>query len=337
MKTYRIPNTDLQVSRIAYGSASLGGGWDESPLNAEVRKKADRAIHSAHDNGITLFDHSDAYCRGKSESVFGEVLRNSPGLRQQIVIQSKCGMVARTPKGYKSDLTCAHITRAVEESLRRLETDYLDILLLHLPSPLVDPQDVARAFDELHRDGKVRYFGVSNHTPLQIQLLKGTVRQPIIANQVKLGLGATDLFVDGFEFTLEVFRGEFDFKHYVSVKGAGTLDYCRLERIQLQAYSPMAREILNLPSNSSQQVKAAMERLKELAQAKSSTPTALAIAWLLHHPAGIVPVIGATNPEHIVDNCGADHVTLSDEEWYSLLSAWADIDSRAIVPGVLSR
>jgi predicted oxidoreductase len=330
MKTYTIDNTDLRVSRIAYGCASLGGGWDRNPVSAEVRKNADSAIHAAHQNGITLFDHSDAYCFGKSELVFGEVLRNSPGLRGQIVIQSKCGMVSRQPKGFSADLSYAHITRAVEESLRRLETDYLDILLLHVPSTLMDPHEVARAFDELYRSGKVRYFGVSNHTPAQIRQLKSAVRQPIIANQVNLGLGAADLFTDGLEFTLQVFRGEFNFKRYMSLKGSGTIEYCRLEKIQIQAWSPMPREILNLPSDAPEEIKVAVQKLKDLAQVKGSTPTALAIAWLLHHPAGILPIIGATKPEHIVDNCAADRVALSDEEWYELLSAWADIRSRMV-------
>lgn len=175
------------------------------------------------------------YTRGKSEAAFGEVVRQSPALRQKIVIQSKCGIrledVPRPGDPGRYDFSYGHIVRSVEDSLRRLQTDYLDILLLHRPDPLVEPDEVARAFDELQRIGKVRYFGVSNHTASQIELLKGSVSQPPVVNQVELNLLHTHLIEDGILANQEENR-------YTGA--AGTLDYCRLHGILIQAWAPMA-------------------------------------------------------------------------------------------------
>jgi predicted oxidoreductase len=333
LKAYKIPRTELLVSRIGYGSADLGS-WDNNAIDAKARSKAAHAIQTAYENGVTLFDHADIYCLGKSETLFGEVLKESPGLRNKIVIQTKCGQVL--PEGWQpwqpiqSNLRATHIVRSAEQSLQRLQTDYLDILLLHVPSALVRPQEVAQAFDDLHRAGKVKYFGVSNHNAAQIQLLSKTVRQPIVVNQIHLGLGNCDLLADGQEITLELVKGDFDFRPYEGVSGSGTFDYCRLHDIQVQAWTPLPPQIFKLPADAPQEVTSAVQKLKELAQAKASTPPAVALAWLLHHPAGIVPIIGSTNPEHIIADCAADRVQLSDEEWYELFAAWANIKSRAI-------
>ena len=180
MKSYTIPHTELEVSRLAYGCAMLGLDWNGS--DAVARTAA--TIRTAYEQGITFFDTADIYGQGKSELALGEFLRGSPGLRQRIVIQSKCGIAA----GGSIDNSREHITTAVEGSLERLGTDRLDILLLHWPDSLVEPQEVAKAFDELHRAGRVRYFGVSNHSACQIELLQKHVRQPLVANQIQLGL-----------------------------------------------------------------------------------------------------------------------------------------------------
>jgi len=333
MKTYQIRHTDLIVSRIAYGCASLAG-WDYNPLNAEDQALAGRLIHTACEHGINFFDHADLYAFGKSEAVFGQVLKASPGLRQKIILQSKCGQVF--PPGWQMgqpirvDLTREHIVSSVEGSLKRLGTEHLDILLLHAPSTLVEPEEVAQAFDELHESGKVRYFGVSNHTAAQIQLLKKAVRQPIIVNQIHLGLGYADAFTDGVEFTVELAQAATANECYLGVSGAGTIDYCRLQDIQIQAWSPLRGDLLNPKADSPPELKAAAQKLTELAAVKQSTPAALALAWLLHHPAGIVPITGASTVKHLIENCAADRVSLSNEEWYDLLAAAADIKSRAI-------
>ena len=216
MNTYKIPHTDLVVSRIAYGCSMFG--WDKLPALTKAAAMAGfkwvsisdavRLVSTAYDNGITLFDLADIYAFGNTEVYFGEVLKQSPGLREKIVIQSKCGQ--RLPdepypdEPARVDLSREHIVSSVEGSLKRLDTDHLDILLLHVPDALVEPEEVAQAFEDLKRNGKVRYFGVSNYTPTQIALLKKYVSQPLVANQVHLGLGHPYAITGGMEFTLEV-------------------------------------------------------------------------------------------------------------------------------------
>jgi predicted oxidoreductase len=328
LKNIRIPNTDLVVSRIAYGCGSLVA-LNHQPLGPAEVTNASKLINTARECGISLFDHADLYGFGKSEEVFGQVLRKSPGLRNQIVIQSKCGQ--RFPEGWKLgdplsiDLTRDHIVGAVEGSLRRLGTDRLDILLLHVADALVRPDEVARAFDELHSAGKVRFFGVSNHNATQIQLLKKSVRQPIVVNQIHLGLGHPDAIADGMEFALSLARPRRQASRYASLSGAGTMDYCRLQEIQIQAWSPLRGELLKSPEEAGSEFREAADLLADLAKAKQSTPSAVALAWLLRHPAGIVPVIGTGNPEHIAENCAAEKVSLSNDEWYALFAATAKL------------
>lgn len=321
--SYKLPHTDLQVSRLAYGWTGLGGSWDDKPTTSEQILIAERAIHAAYDNGITLFDLADVYALGKSEAAFGEVLKRSPGLREKIVIQSKCGLrlslpVADPPRSDPHHIDCSyeHIVSAAEASLRRLGTDRLDILLLHRPDALVEPEEVARAFDDLQRSGKVRYFGVSNHTGGQIELLKSCLTQPLIVNQVQLGLMHPELITDGIDMNRE---GERRLTQGYS-GAAGTLDYCRLSNIQIQAYSPV-RGLRKATPGDSQAVQKSEELLAALSREKGSSPFALGLSWLLRHPARIVPIIGATRPEHIVENCTADRIKLERREWYALLYA----------------
>ncbi len=332
LKSYKIPHTDLAVSRIAYGCAALVG-LDDKPIDAADKARVGELIHTACDHGITLFDHADIYGFGKCESVFGEVLKASPGLRRKVVLQTKCGQVF--PPGWQRgqpnyvNVTREHIVQSAEASLQRLATDHLDILLLHAASTLVQPEEVAKAFDQLHRSGKVRYFGVSNYTATQIQLLKKAVRQPLVVNQIHLAVGHSDALSDGSELTVELYQAAKTDESYMGVSGPGTFDYCRLQEIQVQAWRPL-RALLKPKSEPSPETKAILQKLTELAEAKQSTPSAIALAWLMHHPAGIVPIIGAGSPEHIIDNCTADRVTFSNDEWYELLAATADIKSRAV-------
>lgn len=357
MKTYKIPRTDLIVSRIAYGCSMFG--WDKLPTMANTaalggfnlvdKASAGRLVNTAYDNGITLFDLADVYALGNTEAYFGEVLKQSPGLRNKIVIQSKCGQ--RLPDEPEPDCPARvdasrdHIVSSAESSLKRLGTDHLDIYLLHAPDALVEPEEVARAFDELNRAGKVRYFGVSNHTAAQIALLQKYIGQPLVVNQVHLGLGHPYMISGGMEFTLEVLeilkslvaftKGKaltHDRHHsFISLAEAGTLDYCRLHDIQIQAYSPLRGDLLKAPPGATPQIKQLAQVLAELAKKKDTTPSAIALAWLLRHPAGIVPIIGASNPEHVIDNCSADRVLLSREEWYILFSAAAEVQSRQAI------
>lgn len=323
MKTCRIPHSNLIVSQIAYGCASLAS-WDKNSIGSEEIAAGERIINAAYENGITLFDHADLYAFGKSETLFGEVLKRSPGLRNKIVIQSKCGQ--RFSEGWQPgdpihpDLSHKHIVESVEGSLRRLSTDRLDILLLHIADSLVQPEEVAMAFDELHASGKVRYFGVSNYSGRQIGLLKRTVRQHLVVNQIHLGLFYPYPLIEGMDFTLDAVRGaDVSQAAYPAVGGGGTFDYCRENEIQVQAWSPV-RIPMPSPEGTSER-KAATALLADVAKTKGVSPFVLALAWLLKHPARIVPVIGPQAPKHISENCAASLVPLSTEEWYRLLTA----------------
>jgi predicted oxidoreductase len=314
MKTYTVPHTDLVVSRLAYGNAMLGTDWNSPDFIAQSVP----VIQAAYEQGITFFDTADVYGHGKSELALGQVLKASPGSRRRLVIQSKCSI----REGGVIDSSREHIKDAVEGSLKRLGTEYLDILLLHWPDSLIEPEEVGRAFDELHAAGKVRYFGVSNYSPYQIELLRKHVRQPLVANQIQLGLA---------HWYTEPGASKAAITH--GAEGVVTLDYCRLQDIQVQAYSPLRGanigkppNLLNPPPDASPEVRKAADTLHDVARSHDTSPAAIMLAWLLHHPAGIMPVIGATKVEHVIDNCAADRIELSRAEWYSLLRAAAPIE-----------
>ncbi len=317
MRTYIIPGVELPVSRLAYGCMNLGGSWAGEQLTADDRKRAASAVGEALEGGINCFDHADIYMRGRSEEAFAGALRELGVAREQVVLQSKCGIrFAGSPSPHspgRFDFSYEHIIASVEGILRRLDTDFLDILLLHRPDPLVEPEEVARAFDELHRSGKVRAFGVSNHTGAQIDLLRPFVDQPLVVNQVELNLLHSYLIDDG------VLANQ---REAVYANASGTLDYCRLHGIRVQAWSPVAHGALaNPPDDAPDNVRATAALIAELAAEKETTSDAIVLGWLLRHPAGIQPVLGTTNPRRIADSCRADDVTLSREEWYRLFIA----------------
>ena len=227
MNRIKLGKSSLQVSRIALGCMRL----------SDERAAAIATIQAALDQGINFFDHADIYGRGRRETVYSEIWQEVPGLRDRILLQSKCGIRyagdpdERAPKRY--DFSYEHIVRSVEGSLRRLKTHYLDVLLLHRPDALVEPEEVARAFDDLRRAGKVRFFGVSNHTAAQIQLLQSCVEQPLVANQIELNIIHAQLLNDGIVFNRD--------DRAVGSRSEGTLEFCRMHDITIQAWSPLAR------------------------------------------------------------------------------------------------
>jgi len=320
MKTIQLGRTPLEVSRIAYGCMGLGGSWDRStPLSEPTRREAVTAIRTALDEGINFFDHADIYRWGKSEEAFAAIWAEVPHLRAQIYVQSKCGIVMAGARPASTvgqfDFSYEHITRSVEGSLQRLQTDYLDVLLLHRPDPLAEPEEVARAFDDLYASGKVRTFGVSNHTAAQLRLLKKFLTQPIVANQLEVSLLHLHLIDEGIVFNQDrperVLRGE------------GTLEYCRQHSITVQAWAPFKKGavitgVTDPPSQAAQDV---ARLVGELAQAKGVSKEAVALAWLLKHPAQMQVVVGTTKPERIRAACEADAVELTRDEWYRLFIA----------------
>lgn len=315
MKTQTLGSSDLQVTRIAYGCMPLGGAWDATSLTDQTRQKAMVAIHAALDQGINFFDHADIYCRGKSEEVFSAIWQEVPSLRQKIVLQSKCGIRFENdvPGGapFRYDFSYEHIIESVDGSLKRLKTDYLDVLLLHRPDPLVEPEEVARAFDELHQAGKVRWFGVSNETAAELELLRHYLKQPIVANQVAFNVIHTHMLDEGVNFNQYNSR---------LARNEGTIEYCRLHNITLQSWGSLAwGQLSGKPVDKpAENITKTSALVQEMARQKGVSAEAILVAWIMRHPAKVQAIIGTTNPGRIAASCEADGVTLSREEWYKL-------------------
>jgi predicted oxidoreductase len=298
----------------------IGGNFDDTPLTAEDRKAGRAAVDAALESGFNFFDHADIYCRGKSEELFGEFLAEQAASRDDLIIQSKCGIFlpgqpeAGLPARF--DFSYEHILESVDGSLRRLRTAYLDILLLHRPDPLVEPEEVAEAFDLLHRTGKVRAFGVSNHSPAQIDLLRTYVDQPLVFNQIEYSPLHTIQHDAAIHANMRV-------PHYGN-PGEGIIEYCRANGIALQAWGPLARGLLSgklLPKNAEKRIAAAAEIVAQIAEEHGTSREAIVLSWVLRHPAGIMPVVGTTNPERIRACSESVKIELSRIEWYQIYTA----------------
>ncbi|MEV5597472.1 aldo/keto reductase [Streptomyces sp. NPDC052496] len=299
--------TDIRTHKLVHGCMGLGGDWDTRPYTPQDIQHAEAAIEAALTAGITSFDHADIYRHGKAEAVFGEVLARTPGLRERIVLQTKCGI--RLPDGDRPghyDLRGASILRRVEESLGRLRTDVLDVLLLHRPDPLADPRDIAGALTSLHAQGLVRQFGVSNMNGPQIAALQAHLDVPLVVDQLEMSLARRDWVEAGVLVnTPAATRNGFT---------PGTLEHCTANGIRLQAWGALAQGRLS-------QADTPVGRLvTDLAHRKDTTPETILLWWLRRHPAGITPVVGTTRPERI--GACADAVRrepdLTHEEWYEL-------------------
>jgi len=268
---------------------------------------------TARDAGIDFFDHADIYggsmhfCEGR----FADALRLSDGERAEITLQTKCGIVP----GEMFDFSYEHIITQVEGSLKALRTDYIDVLLLHRPDALVEPDEVARAFDELAESGKVRAFGVSNHTPRQIDLLRTTVRQPLIANQVQLSMTHAPIIAQPVAMNMV---GE---DQSIVRDGGGIVEYCRINDITIQAWSPFQAGFFTgvfLGNPEYAELNAVIDRL---AEHHAVTPIGIATAWITRHPAGMQVVLGTTTPQRVQDAAAGADVVLTRAEWYELYRA----------------
>jgi predicted oxidoreductase len=315
MKTYLLPNTDLHITRLSYGCMGLAG-WDSNAPTHADRKRAAQMLETALELDINFFDTADIYAHGKCETVFGDALKQVPGARDSLLIQTKCGIrFPDDPPGGpgRYDFSYEHIVNSVDGSLRRLQTDHIDVLLLHRPDALVEPDEVARAFDQVQRSGKVRHFGVSNHSPMQIELLKKSVTQPLVANQLEFNLLHSGLAGVG------ILTNQLEARFTAA---DGLLDYCRLHNILIQAWSPVAGgRLIDPRPDSTPQARAAAAAVASLAGAKHTSREAIALGWILRHPAGIQPVVGTSKPDRLRLSVEADQVEMTREEWYALLEA----------------
>ncbi|MDN4613298.1 aldo/keto reductase [Leifsonia sp. F6_8S_P_1B] len=303
MRNVTLPGIDVPASNIVLGLMRI------EPLDDEQLRSL---VRTARDSGVTVFDHADIYGaeRHACERRFGDAGALPAAERDQVIIQSKVGI----RDGY-FDFSREHILRTVDESLEALRTDYLDLLLLHRPDTLVEPEEVAAAFDELERAGKVRAFGVSNHTPGQIELLKRWVRQPLVANQVQLSITHAPLIAQGVAANMAGLDQSI-------VRDVGLLDYSRLHDITLQAWSPFQKGFFDgVFLGDREQYAELNDVIDELAAAYDVTPTAIAVAWITRHPAGMQVVLGTTNEQRVRDSAAGSDLPLTREEWYRLFRA----------------
>lgn len=294
MQTVTLGTSSLKCTRLAYGCWRLAGS-EGGPRIDEA--DAIRAVHAAFEAGYTLFDHADIYGRGECERIFGRALREVSGMRQRIVLATKCGICPPWDgRTHCYNSSAAHIIASVEDSLRRLGVDFVDLLMLHRPDYLGDPAEIAGAFAQLRVTGKVREFGVSNYRPSQLTALQKQCAMPLIVNQVEVSLGALAALDDG------------------------TLDQCIGEGITPLAWSPLAKGNL-LAEPQDERERWLKTQIESLAVDKSATPAAIAMAWLLRHPSRMVPIVGSVNPQRIREATRAAAIELTREEWYTLLTA----------------
>ena len=302
MKYIPIGTTGLKASNIVMGNMRL----TELSLT-----EAEKLIKTAMEEGINFFDHADIYARGKSEEFFSEAIQMNANIREQMIIQSKCGI---RPEGGYFDFSKEHIINSVDGILKRLKTEYLDVLLLHRPDPLMEPEEVAEAFNELQEKGKVRHFGVSNHNPMQIELLEKYISQKIVANQLQFSIAHTPMIDSGIALNMNI-------EQSVN-RDSSILEYCRLKDITIQAWSPFQYGFFEgVFLNDRKRYAELNEVIDELAVKYGVTNTTIAAAWITRHPANIQVVVGTTNADRLKDVCKASELRLTREEWYQLYKA----------------
>ena len=300
MRTINLGSSQLRVPVIAVGCMRI---------NRIEKAEATRLVQTALDVGLNFFDHADIYGDGACEEVFADVIGMNGDVREKIILQSKCGI----RKGVAFDFSKDHILTSVDGILKRLKTDYLDVLLLHRPDALMEPEAVAEAFDILESSGKVRHFGVSNQNPMQIQLLKKCVKQPIVANQLQLSITNANMITQGQHVNM--------LDDAAVNRDGSVLDFCRLFDITIQPWSPFQYGFFGGVFLGSDKYPELNQKIDEIAARYGVSGTTIAMAWLLRHPARLQPVTGTMNPERLTDCAKAADIALTREEWYEIYLA----------------
>ena len=301
MKYFTLGTTKLTVSNIAMGCMRIVG---------RTQPEVEHLVKTAMEEGINFFDHADIYGGDHAcERYFAESVHMTPALREKMIIQTKCGI---RPFGY--DFSKEHILRQVDDSLKALNTDYIDVLLLHRPDALMEPNEVAEAFSKLRESGKVRHFGVSNHNPSQMELLSRALPMPICVDQMQLGIAHTPMIDHGMAVNMAIDQS--------INRDGGVIDYCRLKNITIQAWSPFQKGFFEGPViGDNDKYKALNEEMDRLAKQYDVTSTAIAVAFLTRHPANIQVILGTTSEAHMKESIKGSDLPLTREEWYGLYKA----------------
>ena len=299
MRTIQLGKSDLQVPVIAVGCMRI---------KSLDTKQAETVIRTAMEAGANFFDHADIYGEGVCEERFAEAIQMNSSVREKVILQSKCGI-----RQGQYDFSKEHILGSVDGILKRLKTDYLDVLVLHRPDALVEPEEVAETFDILQQSGKVRHFGVSNQNPMQIQLLQKFVKQPLVANQLQLSITNANMISNGINVNM--------LSDSAINRDGSVLDFCRLNEITIQPWSPFQYgffEGVFLGSEKFPELNAVIDRLAEQYAVANTT---IALAWILRHPAKMQPVTGTMNPGRLLDCIKAAEIQLTRSEWYEIYRA----------------
>ncbi|AEF84161.1 oxidoreductase YdhF [Treponema primitia ZAS-2] len=299
MKTINLGNSGFITPAIAVGCMRI---------NKIEKKEAESFIKTALDLGANFFDHADRYGNGACESIFADAIGMSSSVRENILLQSKCGI----RQGY-FDFSKEHILKSVDESLKKLKTSYLDVLLLHRPDALMECEEVAEAFSELHTKGKVRHFGVSNQNPSQIQLLQKFVKQPLIINQLQLSITNATMISEGLHVNMN--------DDAAVNRNGGVLDFCRLHDITIQAWSPFQYGTFEGVFLGNEKFPTLNAEIDKLAEKYGVSNTSIALAWIFRHPAKIQPITGTMNSGRLRDCIAGSEITLTREEWYGIYKA----------------
>ncbi len=296
MKNIQLGTSDLSVSTVALGCMRMG---------ERTEKEAAEIIHNALDLGVNFFDHADIYAGGKSEEIFANAVEMNPTIREKMLLQTKAGI----RKGY-FDFSKEHIIGSVDASLKRLKTEYIDVFLLHRPDTLVEPEEVAEAFSALKESGKVKHFGVSNHTPMQIELLKKYVEQDLITNQLQFSVMHTPMVDAGIQMNTR-------FENAIDRDGA-VLDYSRLNDMTIQAWSPFQYGFFEGVFVDHEKFPELNAKLQEIGEKHNVDKSTIAVAWILRHPAKMQAIVGTMNTARLQNISKAADITLTREEWYEI-------------------
>ncbi|MDR0822642.1 MAG: aldo/keto reductase [Endomicrobium sp.] len=314
MKKIKLGTSNLEAPVIAVGCMRI---------HTLSSKELEDFIGFSIDNGANFFDHANVYQLGHCEELFGQAFAAAKIKRESVILQTKCGIVKGDGKTVSFDFSKDEIINSVDASLKRLKTDYVDTLLLHRPDILVEPEQVAEAFDKLHSSGKVRWFGVSNQKPMQIELLKKFVKQPIIINQLQLSITNCTMLSQDLHVNQAYTDRAID-------RDGGIVEYCRIKDITIQTWSPFQMAQTGLFQGSfidNDKFPELNKKLDEIAQKYSVSKNTIAIAWILRHPANMQAVTGTTKTERLKACFQASGIRLTHKEWYEIYIAAGNLFS----------